>query len=114
MTTYKIGLMSNDTHKIVATLHGSETEDRNLAYENAIRYNQDLDHRPDHCRYVVVELPDKPTGTFRCLACGRTWQGHELYQDPTKTITTWTCGDLTCGAIVEPVPPANKKGDTNA
>ena len=110
MTTYKLGLKSETTGEIVATLRDSETTDRQTAAENATRHNDDLDHLPDYCHYVVVKVSDKPAGTFRCLACGRTWDGSQLYQDPS---TTWTCGNLTCGGTVEPVPGIDKKGDAN-
>lgn len=46
---------------------------------------------------------EKPIGTFQCMACGNTWDGHELYQDPASTGTRWTCGNLQCGANVRKI-----------
>ena len=86
MIVYKLSLKSETTGEIVATLRGSETPDRETAEENTTRHNDDLDHLPDYCHYVVVEVPNKPTGTFRCL---------------------------TCDAIVQPIPPTDKEGDAN-
>ncbi len=40
---------------------------------------------------------DKPTGTWRCRACGSTWAGTQLYADPDRP-NVWTCGNLLCGA----------------
>ena len=36
---------------------------------------------------------DKPTGRFRCIACGHEWDGKQLYRDPYR-IGVWTCGNL--------------------
>lgn len=52
---------------------------------------------------------DKPTGRFRCLACGRIWNGDELILDPQAFGKKWTCRDLCCGALVVPVDQNKKK-----
>ena len=43
---------------------------------------------------------NKPGGKFRCLACGKEWDGSALYLDPRSTAGRWTCGDLFCGGTV--------------
>jgi hypothetical protein len=48
-------------------------------------------------------MPEKPTGKWKCRACGIIWDGEELYISPFHTVTTWTCGDLFCGATCDPV-----------
>lgn len=45
---------------------------------------------------------DKPTGTWRCRACGSTWAGQQLYADPTsRHLSAWTCGNLQCGGVCD-------------
>jgi len=43
----------------------------------------------------------KPDGLWKCRACGRTWNGKQLYDDPLADWTTWTCTDLTCGGVCD-------------
>lgn len=38
---------------------------------------------------------------YKCLACNRTWNRKELYQDPQSTAMKLTCGDLFCGGTVK-------------
>ena len=45
-------------------------------------------------------MSEKPRGKFRCVICGKTWDGSELFNDPSTLGGRWTCGDLTCGASV--------------
>lgn len=49
---------------------------------------------------------NKPTGRYKCNACGLIWDGSQLYQDPDSTAVRWTCGDLSCGASVREIAPA--------
>lgn len=49
-----------------------------------------------------------PGGNFKCRACGKVWAGKQLYQDPTETATTWTCGDLVCGGVCDPIRPTRQ------
>ena len=45
-------------------------------------------------------MEEKPKGTYKCVACGKIWDGSELYQDPRNIGGRWSCGDLFCGANV--------------
>lgn len=47
-----------------------------------------------------MAVAEKPTGKFKCLACGRVSDGAELFADPRSTATRWTCGDVFCGGTV--------------
>ena len=42
----------------------------------------------------------KPEGKFKCVVCGKVWDGSELYIDPQSLGLRWCCGDLTCGGSV--------------
>jgi hypothetical protein len=57
---------------------------------------------------------NKPTGRYKCMACGTECDGSELYLDP-STIR-WTCSDVFCGANVRKVadaqPEQEPKQDT--
>lgn len=53
----------------------------------------------------------KPTGTFRCRACGRTWDGSELYEGARQYSWVWCCGDLFCGGTVDKISDESRKGD---
>ncbi len=49
-----------------------------------------------------MSINDKPTGTWRCRACGSTWAGQQLYADPTpRHLSAWTCGNLQCGGVCD-------------
>lgn len=52
---------------------------------------------------------EKPTGTFECLACGRIWDGSELFGDPKSTAPKWECGNLFCGGSVKKISDKPKK-----
>ncbi|GAG30010.1 unnamed protein product [marine sediment metagenome] len=56
-------------------------------------------------RWLWPTMPadGKPKGTYQCLACGKLWDGSELFDDPMVTGRHWTCGDLFCGASVRKV-----------
>lgn len=54
---------------------------------------------------------EKPTGTFKCVVCGKAWGGSELYLDPQSIGEHWTCGDLLCGANVQYVPSGDPDGE---
>ena len=43
---------------------------------------------------------DKPTGTYRCAACERIWDGSDLILDPKSIVPRYTCGDGFCDANV--------------
>lgn len=49
-------------------------------------------------------MSEKPQGKWRCRVCKTVWDGSQLYQDPARTATVWTCGNLFCGAICDQVP----------
>lgn len=48
-------------------------------------------------------LDTKPTGDYKCRACGMISPGHTLYRDPMKTAAVFTCADLFCGGTCDPV-----------
>lgn len=52
------------------------------------------DQRPDN----------KPSGMWKCRACGKTQHGSTLYRDPQSTAEKWTCSDLFCGGTCDPAP----------
>jgi len=43
---------------------------------------------------------EKPKGNFKCVVCGKVWDGSELYIDSRSLGVRWCCGDLTCGGSV--------------
>lgn len=45
----------------------------------------------------------KPTGNWKCRACGEVWDGSQLYDDPSSTAIMWTCANLQCGGTCDPV-----------
>lgn len=48
-------------------------------------------------------MTTKPAGMWKCWACGKSWSGEQLYQDPQATLETWTCNDLSCGGTCYPL-----------
>jgi len=44
----------------------------------------------------------KPTGTFRCRACGQRWPGAEVMHDVYRP-GRYVCGDPFCGGVVDRV-----------
>lgn len=43
---------------------------------------------------------NKPTGTYKCLACGSEMDGSELLADPHPLSNWWVCKDPFCGGTV--------------
>lgn len=58
-------------------------------------------------------MESKPEGTYRCVACGKTWDGSQLYLDPLFTAIRWTCGNLCCGGTVQQIPASRGKKGTD-
>jgi hypothetical protein len=52
---------------------------------------------------------EKPTGKWKCRACGAVCEGHELLEH--THLPAWTCKDPFCGGtcirLPEPTPPNN-------
>lgn len=53
---------------------------------------------------------DKPTGKYRCLACGQGWEGSQLYHNPQILGGGWSCGDVFCGGTAVPIRKQDKGG----
>ena len=65
--------------------------------------NTNGEHKPWCPRNTPKEwrTDDKPTGRFRCLACGQEWEGRYLYRNSYGIgANVWGCGNLQCGGNV--------------
>ena len=47
----------------------------------------------------------KPSGYWKCRACGNVCQGEQLVQDPSSTALKWTCSDYFCGGTCDNLDP---------
>ena len=57
-------------------------------------------------------MKPKPLGKWKCRACGHIWEGWQLYLDPSLWQNTWTCADLLCGGVCDPLNPVRVTDDT--
>ena len=56
-------------------------------------------------------LNDKPKGKFRCPCCRKVWDGSELFLDTNIVGGRWTCGDLTCGCLVQQIEEVDEQDE---